>query len=76
MELTPDAGSRLWRARRVLLLAIAPVVMDWRDRTHLLLLVLSVLGYTVVLLGLVALGAHVSRAAGRVLAALEAIAGR
>lgn len=60
----------------MLMLGIALWLIDWQDRTHLLLLVLSVLGYTVVLLGLVGLGSHVSRTAGRVIAALESMARR
>jgi hypothetical protein len=54
-----------------LMLIAALRVMDWADRTHLLILVLTVLNYTVVLLGLVALGMHVSRTAQRVLRAME-----
>ena len=46
--------------------------MDWRNETQVLLFVLSILGYTIVALGLAALGAHVSRVGARVVAALEA----
>ena len=58
----------------MLMLAIALWLMDWDNRTHLLILVLSVLGYTVVVLGLVGLGAHVSRTARRMIAVLESTA--
>ncbi len=44
---------------------------DFSNRTHLLLLIATVGGYTVVVLGLFALGAHVSRGVGRVLKAVE-----
>lgn len=60
-----------------LMLMLALWLIDWRNRTHILLLVFSVLGYTIVLLGLVALGAHVSRASNRIIAVLdEALAPR
>lgn len=45
--------------------------MNWSDDTHVLLFVLSVLGYTIVLLGMVALGAHISRVGARVVAAFD-----
>jgi len=54
-----------------LLLALALRIADLKNPTHVLILVTSVLGYTIVVLGLVALGAHVSRACNRVVAALR-----
>lgn len=54
-----------------LLLVIALLKLDWRDDTQVLLFVFSVLGYTIVALGLAALGAHVSRVGARVVAALD-----
>lgn len=54
-----------------LLLAIALLKIDWKNDTQVLLLVFAVLGYTIVGLGLVALGAHVSRTGARIVAALE-----
>jgi hypothetical protein len=54
-----------------LLMVIALLKVDWADSTHVLLFVFSVLGYTIVALGLVALGAHVSRVGARVVAALD-----
>ena len=59
-----------------LMLGIAINLIDWKDRTHVLLLVFSVLGYTIVLLGLAALGAHVSRASNRIVAVLETMAAK
>ncbi|HEU4457042.1 MAG TPA: hypothetical protein VFR81_28495, partial [Longimicrobium sp.] len=41
-----------------LLLGTALLVMDFGDRTHLLVFVLSVLGYTTLALGLVVIGAR------------------
>lgn len=44
---------------------------DLTNRMHLLLLIATVGGYSVVVLGLVALGAHVNRGVLRVLKAIE-----
>jgi hypothetical protein len=54
-----------------LLMVIALLKVDWANDTHVLLFVFSVLGYTIAALGLVALGAHVSRVGARVVAALD-----
>ena len=54
-----------------LLMIVALLKVNWADRTHVLLFVFSVLGYTIVALGLVALGAHVSRVGARIVAALD-----
>lgn len=54
-----------------LLLVIALLKVNWRNDTHVLLFVFSILGYTIVGLGLAALGAHVSRVGARVVAALD-----
>jgi hypothetical protein len=53
------------------LMVIALLTIDWRNDTHVLLLVFSVLGYTFVALGLAALGAHVSSVGARVVTALD-----
>ena len=53
-----------------LLMVVALMTVDWGNSTHVLLFVFSVLGYTIVALGLVALGAHVSRVGARIVAAL------
>jgi hypothetical protein len=55
----------------MLLLLAAITLMNWSDPLHRLLFVLSVCGYTIVVLGLVALGGHVSRVGGRIVAAME-----
>ena len=54
-----------------LLLVIALLKVDWSTDTQILLFIFSVLGYTIVALGLAALGAHVSRVGARVVAALD-----
>ena len=48
---------------------------DLKDRTHVLIVLATVGGYTVVILGLVALGAHFSRGVARVLKAVELLKG-
>ena len=53
-----------------LLMVVALLKVTWANSTHVLLFVFSILGYTIVVLGLVALGAHVSRVGARVVAAL------
>jgi len=54
-----------------LLMVIALLKVDWKNETQVLLFLFSVLGYTIVALGMVALGAHMSRVGARVVAALE-----
>jgi hypothetical protein len=83
-SLVPGVLTRMDRdARRVrmaviaaamlegVLLVIALLKIDWKNETHVLLFVFAVLGYTIVALGLAALGAHVSRVGARVVAALD-----
>jgi hypothetical protein len=54
-----------------LLLVVALLKIDWTNDTQILLFIFSVLGYTIVALGLAALGAHISRVGARVVAALD-----
>jgi len=54
-----------------LFLVVFVAAADFSNRTHLLLLIATVGGYTVVVLGLLTLGAHVSRVAARLLKAVE-----
>lgn len=49
------------------------LVADLSNRMHLLLLIATVSSYTIVVLGLVALGAYVNRSVLRVLTAIEAL---
>ena len=55
-----------------ILMIVAMLTLDWSNRTHLLMFVFAVLGYTIIVLGLAALGAHMSRVGLRVVAALDA----
>jgi hypothetical protein len=52
------------------------LLADLSNRTHTLLLLATVAGYTILALGLVALGAHVNRNTLRVLKAIELLAGQ
>jgi len=47
------------------------LLADFHDRLHVLLLISTVATYSILILGLFALGAHVTRAVLRVLQALE-----
>jgi hypothetical protein len=58
-------------AVEALFLVAFVLAADFSNRTHLLLLIATVGGYSVVVLGLVALGAYVNRAVLRVLKAVE-----
>jgi hypothetical protein len=53
------------------LFVVAFALVDWHNHTEKLLFVFSVLSYTTIAFGLIALGAHVSRSAARVLGALD-----
>ena len=55
----------------LLLFVGAFLLIDWDDRLQRLAFVLAVGGYTIVVLGLVALGGHMTRIGDRVLAALD-----
>lgn len=50
---------------------IAMLKVHWADSTRGLLFVFSILGYTIIAVGLAGLGAHVSRVGARVVAALD-----
>jgi hypothetical protein len=47
-------------------------IIDWNDRLHRLVFILFMLSYMVMVLGMIALGAHVSRGFARLLAVLDA----
>ncbi len=49
------------------------LLANLNDRLHVLLLIATVSSYSIVVLGLVALGAHVNRSIGRVLKAIELV---
>jgi hypothetical protein len=48
------------------------LLADLHNRTHVLLLLATVMSYSVIVLGLVALGAHINRGFLRVLQAIDA----
>jgi predicted membrane protein len=58
-------------AVEVALLTALLLLSDFKQRTHVLLIIGFVGSYSVVLMGLVALGAHVSRVAQRILRAIH-----
>jgi hypothetical protein len=55
----------------LLMLVTAIVFIDWSNRLEKVVFVLFVLSYTMMGLGMFALGGHVSRVGSRVLAALD-----
>lgn len=59
-----------------LLLVVAIVIADWSNPLDRLVFVLSILTYSVIACGLVALAGHISRSTGRVLIALESLSKR
>ena len=61
-------------AVEALLLMAFVALADFGNRTHLLLLIATVLVYSTLAMALVALAAHVSRASERVLLAVELVA--
>jgi hypothetical protein len=54
-----------------ILIGSALLLTDWKDRQQILLFVYFVSSYTIMAMGMVAVGAHMTRCAGRVLAALD-----
>ena len=54
-----------------IMLALAIVLIDWKDPVQRLLFIFFVLSYSIVVLGLFALGGHVTRTVGRLLAAID-----
>jgi hypothetical protein len=59
-----------------LLLAAALFIADWSNPLHRLVFLLSILTYSVIACGLIALAGHISRSTGRVLVALESLNAR
>jgi hypothetical protein len=49
------------------------LLADFSNRVHLLLLIATVSSYSIIVLGLVALGEHINRSVLRVITALEAL---
>jgi hypothetical protein len=65
-------AAAVWEA---FFLAAFLFAADFSNRTHVLLLLATVGGYTIIVLGLFALGVHVNRGVLRVLKALELLRG-
>ena len=59
-----------------LLLAAAIFLADWTNPLQRLVFILSILTYSVIACGLLALAGHISRSTGRVLIALESLNAR
>lgn len=85
-EVRNDVLARMDRAERNYKLAFVAAVAvealflvaflflaDFTNRTHVLLLVATIMTYSILAIGLVALGAHVNRAILRVLHAIDAL---
>src|SRR5688500_17417337 len=53
------------------MLAACIMLVDWSDRTQVLLFLIFILRYFIIMLGMVALAAHVTSATGRILAVLD-----
>ena len=78
-----DAAERNYRlaffggvALEGLFIALFLFAADLSNRTHVLLLLATVMSYSLVILGLAALGAHVTRSTLRVLQAVDAAIAR
>lgn len=74
-----EAGQRLVRIGlgtaallELAMLAACVLLVDWSDRTQVLLFVIFILSYFILVLGMLALAGHVTSATGRILAALDA----
>lgn len=65
-------AAAIWEA---LFLAAFLLAADFSNRTHVLLLISTVGSYTIIVLGLFALGVHVNRGVLRVLKAVELLKG-
>lgn len=53
------------------MLAACILLVNWADRTQVLLFLIFILSYFILVLGMLALAGHVSRSTGRLLAVLE-----
>ena len=62
-------------AVEALLLGLILWLTDWNDEGQRLLVIVGILGYSIIVLGLATLGAHVSRVGARIVAALDPRAG-
>ena len=74
-----EAGQRLMRfgtgaaaLLEVAMLVTCIVLVDWNDRTQILLFLIFILSYFILVLGMVVLAGHVTNSTARILAALDA----
>ena len=63
-------------AAEAALFVIAFLSLDWHDRVERTLFLFFLLGYSILVLGLIALAAHVTRVGARVLRAVDPSPGR
>ena len=54
------------------MLALCALLVDWHDRSQILFFLMFILGYFILVLGLIALAGHVTAATARILAAMNA----
>jgi hypothetical protein len=69
---TMNLGFAVASLMELALLAACVMLVDWGDKTQVMLLVIFILSYGMLAMGLVILAGHVTRSTGRVLAVLEA----
>lgn len=55
----------------IAMLGACIMLVDWSDRTQVLLFIIFILSYFILVLGMLALAGHVTNATGRILAALD-----
>lgn len=55
----------------IAMLAACILLVDWGDRSQVLLFLIFILSYFIIVLGMLALAGHVTRSTGRLLAVLE-----
>lgn len=69
---TMNIGFAAAASMEFALLVACAFLVDWQDRTQVLLLVIFILSYGMLAMGLTVLAGHVTRSTGRILAVLEA----
>ena len=68
-------GAGIAALLELAMLVACILLVDWNDRTQVLLFVIFILSYFIIMLGMVMLAGHVTSATARILAALDASAG-
>ena len=67
-----NVGFAIFAVLEAILLVACALLVDWSDRTQVMLLVIFVISYLMLANGFFILAGHVTRSTGRVLAVLEA----